>query len=45
MIDLIVNTFMILGIVAVSVPTLLFAVTGMMHMAYGAYRLVTPDLT
>ena len=45
MIDIIVNAVMILGIVAVSVPTLLFAVTGIVHMAYGAYRLATSDLT
>jgi len=45
MIDIIVNAGMILGIAAISVPTLLFAVAGMMHMAYGASRLVTPDLT
>ena len=45
MIDTIVDAVMILGIAAVSVPTLLFAVAGMMHMAYGAYRLVISDLT
>ena len=45
MIDIIVNAVMILGIVAVSVPTLLFAVTGIVHMAYGAYRLATSELT
>jgi hypothetical protein len=45
MIDLFVNAVMILGIVAVSVPTLLFAVAGIVHMAYGAYRLATSDLT
>ena len=45
MIDTIVNAVMILGIVAVSVPTLLFAVAGMIHMIWGAYRLVTSDLT
>ena len=45
MIDLVVDTIMILGIAVVSVPTLLFAVAGMMHMAYGAYRLATSDLT
>ena len=45
MIDVIVNTIMILGIALVSVPTLLFAVVGLIHMAYGAYCLVTSDLT
>jgi hypothetical protein len=39
MIDLIVNTIMILGIAVVSVPVLLFAVLGVIHMAYGAYTL------
>lgn len=37
MIDLIVNTVMIAGIVLVSVPTLLFAVLTVAHLAYGAY--------
>ena len=45
MIDLFVNAVMILGIVAVSVPTLLFAVVGMIHMAYGVYCMATSDLT
>ena len=45
MIDTIVNTFMILGIAAVSVPTLLFAVAGIVHMAHGVYCMVTSDLT
>jgi hypothetical protein len=40
MIDTIVNLFMITGIVVVSVPTLTFAVTGLVHLAYGAYKLV-----
>jgi hypothetical protein len=39
MIDLIVNTIMILGIAVVSVPVLLFTVLGVIHMAYGAYTL------
>ena len=39
MIDLIVNTIMILGIAIVSVPVLLFAVLGVAHIAYGAYTL------
>ena len=34
MIDLIVNTIMLLGIVIVSVPVLFFAVTGVIHMIY-----------
>lgn len=34
MIDLIVNTIMIVGIVLVSVPVLFFAVTGTIHLAY-----------
>jgi hypothetical protein len=43
MIDLIVNTIMILGIAVVSVPVLLFAVLGVIHMAYGAYTLSRED--
>jgi hypothetical protein len=43
MIDLIVNTIMILGIAVVSVPVLLFAVLGVVHMAYGAYTLYIED--
>jgi hypothetical protein len=43
MIDLIVNTIMILGIAVVSVPVLLFAVLGVIHMAYGAYTLYIED--
>jgi hypothetical protein len=39
MIDLIVNTIMILGIAVVSVPVLFFAVVCVTHMAYGAYTL------
>jgi hypothetical protein len=39
MIDLIVNAIMIVGIAVVSVPVLLFAVLGVIHMAYGAYTL------
>jgi hypothetical protein len=39
MIDLIVNAIMIVGIAIVSVPVLLFAVLGVVHMAYGAYTL------
>jgi hypothetical protein len=39
MIDLIVNTIMILGIAVVSVPVLLFTVLALVHMAYGAYTL------
>jgi hypothetical protein len=34
MIDTIVNLFMILGIIVVSVPVLFFAVTGLVHLAY-----------
>ena len=34
MIDIIVNTFMILGIVIVSVPTLTFAFTALVHLVY-----------
>jgi hypothetical protein len=43
MIDLIVNTIMILGIAVVSVPVLLFTVLGVAHMAYGAYILYIED--
>ncbi len=43
MIDLIVNTIMILGITLVSVPVLFFAVVGIVHMAYGAYTLSKED--
>ena len=43
MIDVIVNTIMILGIVIVSVPVLFFAVTGIVHLAYGAYTLYIED--
>ena len=43
MIDVIVNTIMILGIAVVSVPVLLFAVLGVVHMAYGAYTLYIED--
>jgi len=39
MIDLIVNTIMLVGIAIVSVPVLFFAVVGVAHMAYGAYTL------
>ena len=40
MIDTIVNLFMIVGIVIVSVPVLFFASVGAVHLAYGAYKLV-----
>jgi hypothetical protein len=43
MIDLIVNAIIILGIAVVSVPVLLFAVLGVVHMAYGAYTLTSED--
>jgi hypothetical protein len=43
MIDLIVNTIMILGIAIVSVPVLLFTVLTVVHMAYGAYTLYIED--
>lgn len=43
MIDLIVNAVMLIGIVAVSVPVLLFAVVAVAHMAYGAYSLSRKD--
>jgi hypothetical protein len=43
MIDLIVNAIMIVGIAIVSVPVLLFAVLGVIHMAYGAYTLYIED--
>jgi hypothetical protein len=39
MIDLIVNTIMLVGIAIVSVPVLLFTVLGVIHMAYCAYTL------
>ena len=41
MIDTIVNLFMIVGIVVVSVPVLFFAAVGAAHLSYGAYKLVT----
>jgi hypothetical protein len=41
MIDLIVNTIMLVGIVIVSVPVLLFTVLALVHMAHGAYTLYT----
>lgn len=40
MIDLIINTIMLTGIILVSVPTLTFAVTGLIHLAYAAYKLI-----
>jgi hypothetical protein len=43
MIDLIVNTIMILGIAVVSVPVILFTVLGVVHLAYGAYTLTTEE--
>jgi hypothetical protein len=43
MIDVIVNTIMLVGIVIVSVPVLFFAVTGIVHLAYGAYTLYIED--
>jgi hypothetical protein len=43
MIDLIINGLMLTGIALVSVPVLLFAVLGVVHMAYGAYTLATED--
>jgi hypothetical protein len=43
MIDAIVNAIMLVGIAIVSVPVLLFAVLGVVHMAYGAYKLSTED--
>lgn len=39
MIDTIVNLFMIVGILVVSIPVLFFALVGIVHMAYGAYTL------
>jgi hypothetical protein len=41
MIDMLINGLMLLGIAVVSVPVLFFAVTGIVHMAYGAYTLYT----
>jgi hypothetical protein len=41
MIDTIVNLFMIVGIVVVSVPVLFFGAVGAVHLAYGAYKLAT----
>lgn len=43
MIDLIVNTFMLIGIALVSIPVLFFAAVGIAHMAYGAYKLTSED--
>ena len=43
MIDVIVNTFVLIGIVAVSIPVLLFAMAGVAHMAYRAYTLTIED--
>jgi hypothetical protein len=45
MIDLIVNTIMILGITLVSVPTLLFAFTGVAHVIYALYNLVLQKIS
>jgi len=39
MIDIIVNTMMVVGIAIVSVPVLLFTVLSIVHVAYGAYTL------
>jgi hypothetical protein len=39
MIDLIVNAVMLIGISVVTVPVLLFAVTGVVHMVHGIYTL------
>jgi hypothetical protein len=39
MIDMLINGLMLTGIAVVSVPVLFFAVTGIVHMAYGAYTL------
>ena len=43
MIDLIINGLMLTGIALISVPVLLFAVLGVVHMAYGAYTLTSED--
>jgi hypothetical protein len=43
MIDLIINGLMLTGIALVSVPVILFAVLGVVHMAYGAYTLTSED--
>ena len=43
MIDLMINGLMFTGIALVSVPVLLFAVLGVVHMAYGAYTLTSED--
>jgi hypothetical protein len=43
MIDLIVNAIMLVGIAIVSVPVLLVAVLGVVHMSYGAYKLSSED--
>jgi hypothetical protein len=43
MIDLMINGLMLTGIALISVPVLLFAVLGVVHMAYGAYTLTSED--
>lgn len=45
MIDLIINTIMLVGIVTVSVPVLFFACVGLVHVVYGTYKLIMSDLT
>ena len=43
MIDMMINAMMLTGIAVVSVPVLLFAVLGVVHMSYGAYTLAIED--
>jgi hypothetical protein len=43
MIDLMINVLMLTGIAVVSVPVILFAVLGVVHMAYGVYKLTSED--
>lgn len=41
--DTITSAIMLTGIAVVSVPVLLFAVLGVVHMSYGAYTLAIED--
>jgi hypothetical protein len=43
LIDTITTGIMLTGIAVVAIPVLLFAVLGVVHMAYGAYTLSTED--
>jgi hypothetical protein len=43
LIDTITTGIMLTGIAVVSIPVLLFAVLGVVHMSYGAYTLSIED--